>query len=56
MVGRLLLTLEEVNLVDNTVIIFTSDHGFNLGDHGQLGKRSVFVIYFQLVVLAWWHL
>ena len=33
-VGRLLDYLEKTNQLDNTVIIFTSDHGEQLGDHG----------------------
>ncbi|HNT34166.1 MAG TPA: sulfatase-like hydrolase/transferase [bacterium] len=33
-VGRLLALLEETGQSDNTVVIFTSDHGEMLGDHG----------------------
>lgn len=38
MVGRLLETLEEEGLMDNTIILFTSDHGENLGAHGLWQK------------------
>jgi len=41
-VGRVLDALEVVGLAENTVVVFTSDHGMNLGDHGQIGKRSLF--------------
>ena len=37
-VGRLLAFLKENNLEDNTVVIFTSDHGDLLGEHGKLNK------------------
>ena len=39
-IGRLLDYLEENNLLDNTVIIFTSDNGMNLGQHGIWGKGN----------------
>ena len=32
--GRILSCLEEAGLADNTLVIFTSDHGELLGDHG----------------------
>ncbi|MBN2551252.1 MAG: sulfatase-like hydrolase/transferase [Spirochaetales bacterium] len=38
-VGKLVSTLEARDLLDNTVIIFTSDHGDNLGDFGIWDKR-----------------
>jgi arylsulfatase A-like enzyme len=37
-VGRILAELEKRKLADNTVIIFTSDHGFYLGEYGFAGK------------------
>jgi N-acetylglucosamine-6-sulfatase len=41
-VGRLLDSLEALDLADNTLVIFTSDNGFYLGEH-QLGdKRSAY--------------
>jgi len=39
--GRLFARLREQTLLENTWIIFTSDHGDMLGDHG-LGAKSVF--------------
>jgi arylsulfatase A-like enzyme len=41
-VGRLLASLEETEQRENTVIIFTSDHGETLGDHGLLTKGCRF--------------
>lgn len=34
--------LEETGLRDDTLVVFTSDHGFALGDNGGVGKRSLF--------------
>ncbi len=39
-VGRLLETLRETNLAENTLIVFWSDHGFHLGEHDLWGKTS----------------
>jgi iduronate 2-sulfatase len=41
-VGRLLDTLDRLNLRRNTVVIFTSDHGFNLGEHEIWQKLNLF--------------
>ena len=37
-VGRILDSLEQQGLTDNTVIIYSSDHGFYLGEYGYAGK------------------
>lgn len=36
--GELLKTLEEKGIADNTIVIFTSDHGDMLGSHGRYSK------------------
>jgi arylsulfatase A-like enzyme len=41
-VGRILDTLEESGQRENTIVIFTSDHGEMLGDHGLLWKGCRF--------------
>ena len=41
-VGRMLDALEESGQLDDTVVIFTSDHGETLGDHGLLLKGCRF--------------
>jgi arylsulfatase A-like enzyme len=37
-VGRVLAALEELGIDDNTIVIFTSDHGALRGNHGLTGK------------------
>ncbi len=41
-VGRLMDYLEESDLLENTVIIYTSDQGFYLGEHGWFDKRFMY--------------
>ena len=41
-VGRLVKTLEEQGLTDNTVVIYCSDQGFYIGDHGWYDKRWMY--------------
>ena len=40
LVGKIINTLKEEKLSENTIIIFVSDHGFNLKEHSQWGKYT----------------
>ncbi len=40
--GRILDTLDETGLADNTVVLFTSDHGYHMGEHGHWQKTTLF--------------
>ena len=39
--GKLLARVRQLGLDDDTLIVFTADHGFYLGDHGYIGKHTV---------------
>jgi N-acetylglucosamine-6-sulfatase len=39
--GRLLQTLEETKQLDNTLVLFTSDHGYFYGEHGLSVERRL---------------
>jgi choline-sulfatase len=41
-IGRLIAALEATGLIDNTRVIYASDHGENLGTRGQWGKSNLY--------------
>ena len=41
-IGRIMSALEESGHADDTIVVFTSDHGDMLGDHGLLEKRAFY--------------
>ncbi|MCP5532878.1 MAG: sulfatase [Akkermansiaceae bacterium] len=41
-VGRILDALETTGLAANTIVVFTSDHGYHMGQHGHWQKRTLF--------------
>lgn len=41
-VGRILKSLDDTGQSDNTIVIFTSDHGLAIGSHGLMGKQSMY--------------
>jgi arylsulfatase A-like enzyme len=41
-VGRILKYLDDEGLADNTIVIYSSDQGFFLGEHGWFDKRWIF--------------
>ena len=40
--GRILDALEANGLADNTIVVFTSDHGYHMGEHGHWQKTTAF--------------
>ncbi|GAA4233099.1 hypothetical protein GCM10022291_09370 [Postechiella marina] len=53
-IGRVLDYLDESKLTDNTVVIYTSDQGFYLGEHGWFDKRFAYNESFKTPLLIRW--
>jgi arylsulfatase A-like enzyme len=53
-VGRVLDYLDESGLADNTVVIYSSDQGFYLGEHGWFDKRWMYEESFKTPLIARW--
>lgn len=52
-VGELLGSLKERGYLDDAVVIFTSDHGECLGDHGLSQKWSMYDVVTRVPTIAW---
>jgi len=50
-IGELLDYLDEAGLVENTIVIYTSDQGFYLGEHGWFDKRFMYEESFRMPLL-----
>jgi arylsulfatase A-like enzyme len=53
-VGRLLDYLEANKLMENTMIVYTSDQGFYLGEHGWFDKRFIYDESFKTPLMVSW--
>jgi arylsulfatase A-like enzyme len=53
-IGRLLEYLDESGLADNTVVVYTSDQGFYLGEHGWFDKRFMYEESFRTPLIVRW--
>jgi N-acetylglucosamine-6-sulfatase len=53
-VGRLLKYLDDNELAENTIVIYSSDQGFYLGEHGWFDKRWMFEESFKMPFVARW--
>lgn len=53
-VGRVLKYLDENGLADNTIVIYSSDQGFYLGEHGWYDKRWIFEESLRMPFLIRW--
>ena len=53
-VGRVLDLLDEEGLADNTIVVYTSDQGFYLGEHGWFDKRWIFEESLRTPLLVRW--
>ncbi|MBW7996334.1 MAG: sulfatase [Candidatus Glassbacteria bacterium] len=52
--GRMLAYLEQSGLADNTVVIYSSDQGFYLGEHGWFDKRFMYEESLRMPLLVRW--
>ncbi|MEX0983082.1 MAG: sulfatase [Bacteroidales bacterium] len=50
-VGRVLDYLDEAGLAENTIVVYTSDQGFYLGEHGWFDKRFMYEESFRTPLL-----
>jgi arylsulfatase A-like enzyme len=53
-VGRVLDYLDDSGLAENTIVVYTSDQGFYLGEHGWFDKRFVYDESFKTPLLIRW--
>jgi arylsulfatase A-like enzyme len=53
-IGRVLDYLDESGLAENTIVVYTSDQGFYLGEHGWFDKRFVYDESFKTPLLIRW--
>jgi len=54
LVGRMMKSLEDNGLAENTIVIFTSDHGDNLGSHGFFNKGRLIEEAIRIPMLYHW--
>jgi len=52
-IREILDALEEQGYLENTVVIFTSDHGDCLGDHGHIQKWTMYDAITRVPMIAW---
>lgn len=52
--GRVLDYLDEAGLADNTIVIYSSDQGFYLGDHGWFDKRFMYEESYRMPLMIRW--
>jgi arylsulfatase A-like enzyme len=53
-VGKLLACLEEKGMLDDTIVVFTSDHGEYMGEHGLMGKNTIYETAHRVPFLIRW--
>jgi arylsulfatase A-like enzyme len=53
-VGQLLKYLDESGLADNTIVVYASDQGFYLGEHGWFDKRFMYEESFRTPFVVRW--
>ncbi len=41
-IGQIIQTLKDQGLFENTLIVYTADHGLSIGQHGLMGKQNLY--------------
>lgn len=54
LIGQILEALERNDLLDNTLIIYTSDHGEQVGEHGLWWKQTFYEDSVRIPAILWW--
>lgn len=52
-IGGIIRALEDKGILDNTVIVFMSDHGESLGDHGHIQKWNMYDVVTRVPLIVW---
>lgn len=53
-VGRILTALEQQGILEETVIVFTSDHGEYMGEHGLMYKNNLYETAYRVPLIVRW--
>jgi arylsulfatase A-like enzyme len=53
-VGQVMATLKEMGLDQNTIVMYSSDQGFYMGEHGWFDKRFMYEESFRTPLIARW--
>lgn len=53
-VGRVLDYLDETGMAENTIVVYSSDQGFYLGDHGWFDKRFMYEESYRMPLMVRW--
>jgi arylsulfatase A-like enzyme len=53
-VGKIMSCLEDMGILDETVVVFTTDHGEYMGEHGLMGKNMLYEPAYRIPLLMRW--
>ena len=54
-IGRILQALDELGLAEDTIVVFTSDHGDCIGLQGQVSKNNAYELSMRVPLLMRWR-
>lgn len=54
-IGTLLATLEQLDQLDNTLVVYIGDNGFQAGEHGLIDKRVAYEASIRIPMLCMWR-